>query len=304
MTTLFVSGADERYGLHLLNLVGSVKANSDIFDGIVVYDLGLSARQSRLIRSIRGVEVRTVPAFVPHWAQGRTWKTWIWTHLEADRMFWLDAGATVLRSLAGPLEQVDELGYFVVGQGHPMRPMIPSDYFELYGIDEDLPEREAVAAGILAFDTRSAFFDRVIVPTHEDALLGRNLGFSAGEVEKLNRGLDRLDPPIVRDCPLFRYDQTIFGIRFYQGVQDPVVSDLRKYGGWETSHDHPDQLIWSHRRRGDYRYLWRVPYVWRAAPAGWAFTARFRAAWWRTQHGWKLTPGTYVAKIKRLLART
>ena len=84
MSTVLASAADERYGDHLLNLIGSVKANSDVFDAIVVYDLGLSQRQRRLVDGIRGIEVRTVPPFVPHWAQGRTWKTWIWTHLEAD----------------------------------------------------------------------------------------------------------------------------------------------------------------------------------------------------------------------------
>jgi hypothetical protein len=190
-----------------------------------------------------------------------------------------------------------------VGQGHPVRPTIPSDYFELYGIGDEVAERESIAGGIIAFATTGPFYDQVVVPTYEDSVLGRNLGFSAGELEKLNRGLAYQDPPIIRDSPLFRHDQTLLNIHFYKSVADPVVNDLLKYGGWQTSNDHPDQLIWSHRRRGDYRYLWRVPYVWRAAPAGWAFTARFRAAWWRTQHGWKLTPGTYVAKIKRLLER-
>src|SRR5690348_4102104 len=128
MTTLFVSGADERYGFHLLNLIGSVKANSRIFDGIVVYDLGLSREQRHLAGNIRGVEVRTVPPFVPHWRLAFTWRTWVFTHLEADILFWLDAGATVLRSLAEPIAQVRERGYFVVGQGHPVRPIVPSDY--------------------------------------------------------------------------------------------------------------------------------------------------------------------------------
>ena len=69
MSTVLASAADERYGYHLLNLIGSVKANSDVFDEIVVYDLGLSAHQRRLVDGVQGVEVRTVPPFVPHWAQ-------------------------------------------------------------------------------------------------------------------------------------------------------------------------------------------------------------------------------------------
>jgi hypothetical protein len=303
MTTLFVSGADERYGLHLLNLVGSVKANSDIFDGIVVYDLGLSARQSRLIRSIRGVEVRTVPPFVPHWSEGRTWKTWIWTHLEADRIFWLDAGATVLRSLEEPLAQVEQRGYFVVSQGHEVRRTVPSEYIELYGLTDDLLRRNSVAAGILAFATAGPFYERVIVPTFEDAVLGRSRGFSATEAVRLNRGLDHTDDVVIRDCSHFRHEQTLLSIRLYTAFDEPWVNDLDKYGGWQTPDDHPDQLIWSHRRRGDYRHLWRVPYTWRAVPGAWAFTAVTRARSLRRHHAWKLKPARYTAKLSRLFRR-
>ncbi len=303
MSTVLASAADERYGFHLLNMLGSVKANSDIFDELVVYDLGLSPQQRRLIEGVRGVEVRTVPPFVPHWAKGRTWKTWIWTHLEADRIFWLDAGATVLRSLAEPLEQVEQRGYFVVGQGQPMRDSVPSDYFGLYGIADALDGRDSIAAGILAFSTAGAFFEGVIVPTFEDAERGRSLGFSADEVAKLNRGLDQLDTVIVRDCRIFRHEQTLLGIHFYKSIPDPWVNDLYEYGGWKSPKDHPAQVIWSHRRRGDYRYLWRVPYTWRVAPSAWLFTARFRRRSWYRQHAWAFRPGLYAEKARRLLRR-
>ncbi len=301
MTTLFVSGADERYGWHLLNLLGSVHANARDFDGIVAYDLGLSPRQRQLVGAIRGVELRTVPEFVPHWSQGFTWRTWIFTHLEADVLFWLDAGATVLRSLAEPLQQVAERGYFVVGQGHRVRPMIPSDYFELYGIGDEVAEREAIAGGIIGFRTSGSFYDEVVVPMYEDSVAGRNLGFSAGEVEKLNRGIAYQENPIIRDCPLFRPNQTLLNIHFYKRVADPVVNDVRKYGGWETADDHPEQLIWSHRRRGDYRYLWRVPYRSSERLGAWAFTARFSWRTWRHHHAWRFHPGRYVGKLWRVM---
>src|SRR5437588_5805497 len=106
MSVVLASAANRRYGNHLLNLLGSVKVNSDIFERIVVYDLGLSPLQLRLVRGVRGVEVREVPPFVPHWAPCFTWKPWIWTHTEADELLWLDAGVTVLRSLADPVAQI------------------------------------------------------------------------------------------------------------------------------------------------------------------------------------------------------
>src|SRR5207302_1270938 len=117
VSTVLATGADERYGYQLVNLLGSVRANSDLFDEPVAFDLGLSDRQRRLLDDVPGVTVRSVPPFVPHWREGRTWKTWIWTHLDAERLVWLDAGLTVLRPLDGALRQIDELGYFVVSQG-------------------------------------------------------------------------------------------------------------------------------------------------------------------------------------------
>src|SRR4051794_36731326 len=93
MSATLASAADRRYGWWLLNLVGSVHANArESFDGIVLYDLGLSPLQRRLATSIQGVELRVVPEFVPHWREGFTWKTWVWRHLDVPRLVWIDAG--------------------------------------------------------------------------------------------------------------------------------------------------------------------------------------------------------------------
>jgi hypothetical protein len=300
MSTVLASAADERYGYHLLNLIGSVKANSDLFDRIVVYDLGLSARQRRLVHGIRDIEVRTVPPFVPHWAQCFTWKPWVWTHLEALELVWLDAGITVLRSLAEPLEQIRERGYFVVSQGQANREIMPSDYYELYGFTQEMAAREYVAAGIIGFDKEGDFYRRVILPTYEDVLRGRNLGFSQDEAERLNFGLNKQETVIIRDCRVFRWDQTLLNAHLFTALADPWVNELPKYGGHLSARDHPDQLIWSHRRRGDYRYLWRVPYTWRARPYAWPFTLWFRARWRYRQYAWLFRPRTYVDKLRRL----
>ncbi len=96
----------------------------------------------------------------------------------------------------------------------------------------------------------------------------------------------------------------MLNIRFYAAISDPVVNDLDKFGGWQSPHDHPEQVIWNHRRRGDYRYLWRVPYTWRAAPFAWAFTLWFRARWRYRQNAWLFRPRTYVDKLRRMAGRT
>src|SRR5919197_382007 len=182
MSSVFATGGDSRYGYHLLNLLGSLKVNSDVFDRVVAFDLGLSTHQRELLDAVRDVDVRTVPPFSDRWAQGFTWKPWIWTHLDAGELvFWLDAGATLLRSLAPALEQIRERGYFVASQGGALHEIVPSDYYALYGLPRERADGPYVAAGIVGFRVGSDFYKRVVVTTYEDCLAGRSLGFSAEE---------------------------------------------------------------------------------------------------------------------------
>jgi hypothetical protein len=273
-----------------------VRARSDVFDEIVAFDLGLEPAQRRLLEDVPGVAIRTVPELVPR--AGRAWKTWIWTHLDGDVVFWLDAGTTVLRSLDAALEAAARRSYFVVSQRHAIGDSIPSDYYELYGFPHALASREAVAAGILAFRRGSEFYERVIVTTYHDALQGRSRGFSPSELHR-NAGVDRDENPPARDCPHFRWDQTILNLRFYLAVDEPVVAGLEEYAGWRSAHDHPRQVIWSHRRTGDLPYLSRAP----ASVRGRALGLAARARWWKKRNERLFDPSTYVLKLRRLRSR-
>jgi hypothetical protein len=304
VTTVLASGASARYGYWLLNLIGSLHANSrGRFDDVIVYDLGLTPFQLDLARGIRGVEVRTVPPFAPYWREGRAWKTWIWRNVGGDRILWLDAGMTVLRPLHEVLAQIDERGYFVVSQGHALSDSIPSDYYERFALPRELGNRDAIAAGVVGFARGSEFDERVLAPTYGAAAAGFSRGFSVAELEKLNTGLDRTEEPIVRDCKLFRHEQTLLGIHFYKAFPAGVVNDLDVFAGWRSNRDHPQQVLWSHRRRGDYAYLPRVPYVRGKAAKGVAFGVAHRAQWWYLHHRWLLRPATYANKLRTLFGR-
>jgi hypothetical protein len=300
MSTAFASAADARYGYHLVNLVASVKANSDVFDRIVVHDLGLTEHQRALVDSLDRVEVRDMPHFAPHWAQGFTWKPWIWTHLDADRIFYLDAGATVLRSLEPALDQIGEIGYFVVSQGKHLRDIVPSDYFGLYGVDVASGPRPYVAAGIIGFRTSGEFWDRVVVPTYEDCLAGRSLGFSADDAERRNHGLAHEQSPIIHDCTNFRWDQTVLNLHLAKEMPDAIVADMEEYAGVRTPHEHPQQVIWAHRARGDLRYLKRAPYRGAGAMRARAFGVWFQARWWVKLHEKYFRTSTYVWKMRKI----
>jgi hypothetical protein len=302
MSTVFASAADSRYGYHLVNLLSSLHANArEAFDRVVVHDLGLTPHQRSLVGRLAGVEVRTVPPFSPHWAQGFTWKPWIWTHLgdDVEHVFYLDAGATVLRSLVPALEQVHEFGYFVVSQRDPLRDIVPSDYYALYDLDPALGARSYVAAGIIGFSTSGAFWERVVLPTYDDCLAGRNLGFSAGDLYR-NRGLAHEEEPPIRDCLHFRWDQTLLNIHLAHELPDARVADFDEYAGVTTPREHPQQVIWAHRTRGDLRYLKRAPYTGPGSLRARVFGARHQLRWWRKLNDKWFHRSTYAWKLRKL----
>ncbi len=211
MSAVLASAADERYGYHLLNLIGSVKANSDLFDEIVVYDLGLSAHQRRLAAR-PGVEVRPVPPFVPHWAQCFTWKPWIWTQLDADEVFYLDAGTTVLRSLAPALEQIRSRGYFLVSQGSTLRDLVPPDYLDLYGLAESFWSARtsrpgSSASGPVATSSAACSCRPTRIASRAKTWASPRRGRHEEPRARRNGGAGG------RDCRHFRWDQTILNIR-------------------------------------------------------------------------------------------
>ena len=301
MTDVLATAADEYYGYYALNVVGSVKYNADVFDRIEIFDLGLSAHQRSLLEAVPGVVVREVPAFSPHWAQCFTWKPWAWMQIDADRVFWLDAGATVLRSLSAALEQIGDLGYFLVSQGNELRDIVPPDYFAEYALPEQFAERPYVAAGILGFRPGGEFFRNVLVPTYEDCLSGRNLGFSPDDVVWKNRGFGRMDTPPIRNCRHFRWDQTLLNIHLARTLPDATVAAQDEYAGLRSPHEHPNQVIWAHRRRGSMRYLKRIPYAtgrWRRR----AWGAWWQLIWWRKLNERLFERTTYVLKARVLRA--
>ncbi len=301
--SVFASAADATYGYHLLNLIGSVQHNSNVFEHMVAFDLGMTARQRSLIAAADGVELRRVPAFAPHWSRAFTWKPWAWVHAGGEVVFWIDAGATVLRSLRPALAEIRERGYFLVSQGNRLRDLVPTSYAREYGISADALSQPYVAAGVIGFSPGSRFFDEVIVPTYEDCLRGRNLGFSPGDVTAKNVGLNRGPVDVVHDCTHFRWDQSILNIHVARAWPDAHVADLDEYGGWRSPRDHPNQVIWHHRRPANLRYLNRVRFTGLARVAGPVLGTYYRARWWLELRRRFARPATYVLKVRAQLAR-
>ncbi len=248
-----------------LNLVGSIARKSPGFAEVIVYDLGLTWYQRWQLRGIQGVTLRKVPAFTDHWRQCWSWKPWIWTHAQANKVIYLDAGIEVLRSLKEMCDLVDTDGYLLVSQhetleqGHTLKDIIPEDYYKLLGVSRRLADKPVVAAGIIGFRTKSDFFEKVIKPTYDLVLKGYNLGWSENELSR-NTGLNKLPKPILRDCTYFRHDQTLLNAMIYSEIAKPVIQPIAKFGGYKSPYEHPEQLIWNSRLQSPLSYIDQIEY--------------------------------------------
>ena len=106
---------------------------------------------------------------------------------------------------------------------------------------------------------------------------------------------------MIRDCRHFRWDQTLLNIRLARDLPDAYVNDLWEYAGFRSRHDHPRQVIWSHRRRGNLRYLSRVPYAGPGARQARAFGAVYRLRWWLKLNERYRRRVTYELKARKTL---
>ena len=225
---------DSAFHDEALNLVGSVQRRSPIFDAIYVYDLGLG-RGRRHFEGIARVSVREVEPFTEHWRQCWSWKPWVWRDAaaDADLVLYLDAGVEVLQDLTEVRELIHELGYFVVSQKeyrrgqHVVEEIVPRDYYVRLGISPLIRSQAVVSAGVVGFRTGSGFDRQVVSRCLEWTRAGLNLGWSPGRGR--SDAIHRLDDPPVRDCLLFRHDQTLLNIAFYGAIANPVIQPMARF---------------------------------------------------------------------------
>ena len=126
------------------------------------------------------------------------------------------------------------------------------------------------------------------------------MGVSASEAALHSFSLAPGREVVLRDCAQFRHDQTILNVRLFTSLPDAEVAELDGFGGWRSPHDHPRQVIWNHRKRGDLRYLPRVPYTFPTVVYGTPVGIVLRVREWLRAHRWLFRASTYAGGRRRL----
>lgn len=248
-----VTATDATHAPYLFNAIGAIRDRFPSHPKLCVFDLGMSWAQRRELFGIPWLEVRNIERFVGHWHRNWSWKPYILTRVEQRYVLYFDAANIVLyRPLHLWFAAIRRHGYMLIENGQELQDITPTDYWSMFGLDPGACGRQpAFGAGLFGFDRMSpagAAVQEALSRTKE----GWSLGCSAGEERRI------YDRSVVRHCPCFRADQTLFNLAFRKqfGLTLTVRDELR-YCGRGGPHDHPRQYLWyARRKRSSLRYFW------------------------------------------------
>jgi len=223
MKKAIVTAASESFSQQLLALLGSLKANWPTHPPVIVYDLGL---QDDLIETLkeRGVQIRKVPEFCPHWRKHFTWKIWCWNDIDSETFLWMDAGLVVLQPLDELFHQIQSEGYVV----------FPNYRF----LEEEASEAACMGCGVDPSFRRS-----------KSTLAGGLIGFNKSidlilNILKTALKLALVEENIKATDPKHRHDQALISLLIYKNIGSPIILDGRIYLGFHSPILVPGQKVW------------------------------------------------------------
>jgi hypothetical protein len=222
--------ADKIYFSRAVNLIGSIKKIYQEEMPIIVWDKGLSRLQQRIIRSL-GVEIRKIEPFSPHWSECYSWKFFVYKYSPGGVFLHLDAGNTVLEPLDFILEEAQRTGFFLVDQGQILETITPKEMHLRLNPMASL-NSEVFAAGNIALNKNNSTISVMIDELYQASLVGECLGYSKVEAHRDRAGLG-----IIRDCALFRHDQTVLNLILRKHFAEPVLHSHRRFASVSRSAD-------------------------------------------------------------------
>ncbi|MFO0955412.1 MAG: hypothetical protein U0526_02655 [Candidatus Saccharibacteria bacterium] len=260
-----VTATDSKFAFQALNLVASAILKTNVFKEFVVYDLGMKDFQRKLFEDLDMVRLEKVQPFTKYWKQCYSWKPWVIQQESARYRYivYLDAGTEIQKNLKSVIDIIKHQGYFVVSQeqaistGHYINQIMPTEYYDLFGLKNKDASKPVVAAGILGYDAKSIFARQVIQPWITYIKQGYNLGWSSSEGWR-NQGIHYLPNAPVRDCKIFRQDQTVFNALLYRSMGNPKLESMKKYGWLDKGGS--GQVIWNPKINGTFESISKLQY--------------------------------------------
>jgi len=241
MVKILNTAFSSSYFLRALNLIGSIYKNSPTIDYIYIWDLGLKKNELLILKSLSKVVIKSVPVFSEHWRQCYSWKLYILKHTPCDIVYYIDASSTILQDISHIYDYIEKYDYFSIGQGHNMEIQTPNEYWSLFNISTLHKGDEVIAACNFGFK-RNSILSEVIDFSYEMMLKGYNLGHSLSEINR-----NKSPEIIIRNCHIFRQDQTILNLAIRKVIKHPFLNDKYLYGWPYTKVSSSKQIILNNR---------------------------------------------------------
>ena len=249
-----ISTSDKKYFHKLICLIASIKDKFPDHPKIYIYDLGLTKFQIMELEGIKNLVVKKIPSFVNFFNLCFTWKPYTFLDTKEEITLHIDAGALALRDFKNIFLSINKNGYFVAGQDQLYKDITPEDYLNFADIDiNTFLNSNNFAGGFIGYKKNTPIHS-AIIKSLEYAKNGYFLGYSKSEMHRAKFDKEK----IVRNCKVFRHDQTLFGLFFFECLNNKVnIRQQLKYIGHVSNTERPNQVFWMYRNRLDglYKYI-------------------------------------------------
>lgn len=235
------TAADSQFFIKLLSLIGSIKKNDKADRKIKVWNIGLTKEQKDILCAIYNVSVCDIPPFMNNWQACYAWKIYVFSHIQEHIAFYMDTGMSVTGNLDCIAKIIKKNGYFAISQGVSLSETTPDEFWEDFKIEKDkFKDSEQFGAGLFGFK-KTDENNNIINQAYKYTLKGYTMGYSNEELWR-----DKHNVNLVRDCKLFRHDQTLLNLFFRKFKGNPVFSDSAIFANPKFLND-GNQIICCHR---------------------------------------------------------
>lgn len=244
---LINTSSDSRFFSRVLNLFFSISCNSNKTFKLRVWDIGMNKFQCFILKKLN-IDVVKIPEFVPFWNVCYTWKPYIYKNTNEDIFFYIDAGCTINNEISIIFDFIENDGYFFVSQGRELYEIIPSDFKNIIKLNKSHDYSTVFAAGIIGINKKITLNNNIVDTIYELTQKGYCLGFSKNEIHRDTNNLN-----IIRDCRIFRHDQSIINAVFRSYLDEFVIHDANIYASTTLTSD----CIIYNQRKYYYKYFFK-----------------------------------------------
>jgi hypothetical protein len=217
------TAASDNFAYFLFNMLYSLHKNFPDHPVVYIYDLGLNERYLKEIRNIKWIKIVYPPSSdkIPYIKESYAWKPFLYSEPKERYVLQLDAGIVIFKSLKHWFYLIKKRGYLFFRQGDKLTDIVTDELWKIVGLNkENYRNIPYFAAGVIGFDKN--LMEPAIKESCSLSEKGYSLGYSESEKTRICGKYDN----IIRDCVLFRHDQTLVNLTFIKHLKNIGINQF------------------------------------------------------------------------------